>query len=85
MLDANDFAAALTLLRDLPARVSIAQINDLLSGWVSDSDLVGIQAIYDGAAAPVKTAIRTAIEPRTHEVFWRTRTRRRVREIIEAT
>jgi len=85
LLDANDFAAALTLLRDMPARVSIAQINDLLSGWVSDSDLAGIQAIYDGAAAPVKTAIRTAIEPRTHEVFWRTRTRRRVREIIEAT
>ncbi len=85
LLDANDFDAALTLLRDMPSRISIAQINDLLSGWVSDSDLAGIQAIYDGASAPVKTAIRTAIEPRTHEVFWRRRTRRRVREIIEAT
>ncbi|MGD8857997.1 MAG: hypothetical protein PVG33_16800, partial [Chloroflexota bacterium] len=85
LLDANDFTAALTLLRDMPARISIAQINDLLSGWVSDSDLAGIQSIYEASSAPVKSAIRTAIEPRTHEVFWRSRTRRRVREIIEAT
>jgi hypothetical protein len=52
---------------------------------VSDSDLAGIQSIYEASSAPVKSAIRTAIEPRTHEVFWRSRTRRRVREIIEAT
>ena len=85
LLDANDFAAALTLLRDTAARLNIAQINDLLWGWVSETDLAGIRTVYESSSAPVKTAIRTAIEPRTHEVFWRTSTRRRVREIIEAT
>lgn len=85
LMDANDFAAALTLLRDTAARINIAGVNELLSGWVDDEDLAGIQAIYDGSSDPVKTAIRTAVEPQTHEVFWRQRTRRRVREIIEAT
>jgi hypothetical protein len=85
LLDARDFATALTLLRDDAAQINIRKINGLLEGWVSNSDLAGIQAVYDGSSDPVKTAIRTAIEPRTHEVFWRSRTRRRVREIIEAT
>lgn len=85
LLDANDFASALTLLRDNTSRASISRINELLSGWVSDADLTGIQAVYDASSSLTKTAIRTAIEPRTHEVFWRRRTRIRVREIIEAT
>jgi hypothetical protein len=85
LLDANDFAGGLSLLRDTVARTNIAGINELLSGWVSDEDLAGIQTIYDSSPPLTKTAIRTAIEPRTHEVFWRTRTRHRVREIIEAT
>jgi hypothetical protein len=84
LLDANDFDSSLTLVSNPAARESIARINDLLWGWVSDSDLAGIQAVYDASSGPVKTAIRRVIEPRTHEVFWRSRTRRRVREIIEA-
>ena len=85
LLDANDFTSSLTLLRDTSARLNIASVNELLRGWVSDTDLAGIQAIYDASSDPVKTAIRTAVEPQTHEIFWRSRTRRRVREIIEAT
>jgi hypothetical protein len=85
LLDARDFATALTLLRDDAAQINIAKINELLEGWVDSSDLAGIQTVYSGSSEPVKTAIRAAIEPRTHEVFWRSSTRIKVREIIEAT
>ncbi len=85
LLDANNFDTANVLLRNSASRARIRQINRLLEGWVGESDLAGIEEVYNSSSAPEKEAIRAAIEPRTHEVFWRQSTRIRVREIIEAT
>lgn len=85
LLDANNFDTANALLRNSASRARIRQINRLLEGWVSETDLAGIEEVYNSSSPQEKEAIRAAIEPRTHEVFWRESTRIRVREIIEAT
>jgi hypothetical protein len=85
LLDARNFDTSLALLRNSGSQARIRQINRLLEGWVSDTDLAGIEEIYTNSSTQEKEAIRAAVLPQTYEVFWRSRTRRRVREIIEAT
>jgi hypothetical protein len=85
LLDARNFDTALALLRNSGSQARIRQINRLLEGWVSDTDLAGIEEIYTNSSTQEKEAIRAAVLPQTYEVFWRSRTRRRVREIIEAS
>ncbi len=91
LLDERRFTAANTLLdtgivqaASVTAQNRIDAINEALSGWVSENDLADIRAIYNTADLIDKLIIRFVIEPRTHEVFWRSSTRMAVREIIGA-
>jgi Domain of unknown function (DUF4157) len=80
---AREWAARqpVTALRDMPVEEKVRMVNRMLSGWVSDDDLVGIERLYRASTQADRTVLRGIIAPQIGDL-WSIGQRTRLRVLL---